>query len=85
MKKVLAIILSAITLISTAAVASAKSDEGTIELTMWTMHTTEAMINTLNAQVDAFEAENPSIKINIETLTYDVVYQRMMASMHFRH
>lgn len=82
MKKVLAIILSAITLISTAAVASAKSDEGTIELTMWTMHTTEAMINTLNAQVEAFEAENPSIKINIETLTYDVVYQRMMAGMN---
>ena len=53
-----------------------------IELTMWTMHTTEAMIDTLNAQVKAFESQNPDIKIKIETLTYDVVYQRMMAGMN---
>lgn len=53
-----------------------------IELTMWTMHTTEAMINTLNAQVSAFEEQNPGIKIKVETLTYDVVYQRMMAGMN---
>lgn len=53
-----------------------------IKLTMWTMHTTEAMIDTLNAQVKAFESQNPDIKIKIETLTYDVVYQRMMAGMN---
>lgn len=63
-------------------VSEDNTSEAVIELTMWTMHTTEAMINTLNEQVAAFEKENPDIKINIETLTYDVVYQRMMAGMN---
>lgn len=62
--------------------AGSKSSEEVTELTMWTMHTTEAMIETLDAQVAAFEEQNPDIKINVETLTYDVVYQRMMAGMN---
>ncbi len=57
------------------------SSGDTIELTMWTMHTTESMIDTLESQIEAFEAENPDITITLETLTYDTVYQRMMAGM----
>ena len=51
-------------------------------LTLWTMHTTENMIKTLNKQIEDFQAQNSNIKINVETLTYDVVYQRMMAGIN---
>ncbi len=53
-----------------------------VNLTMWTMHTTENMIKTLDEQIVEYTSANPNVKINIETLTYDVVYQRMMAGIN---
>jgi multiple sugar transport system substrate-binding protein len=46
------------------------------------MHTTENMIKTLNSQIEEFMSKYPNIKITVETLTYDVVYQRMMAGIN---
>lgn len=89
MKKIIALILTGVMLFGLAGCAkgsesstnSGNSSGDTIELTMWTMHTTESMIDTLESQIEAFEEENPDITITLETLTYDTVYQRMMAGM----
>lgn len=89
MKRLLAVMLAGIMLLSMAGCSKGSDSSGggdsssgdKIELTMWTMHTTESMIDTLESQIEAFEAENPDITITLETLTYDTVYQRMMAGM----
>lgn len=67
---------------SSAAPAQPNVKDIKANLTLWTMHTTENMIKTLNKQVEEFMSLYPNIKITIETLTYDVVYQRMMAGIN---
>src|SRR5690625_3562425 len=51
-----------------------------IELKFWTMRTNENMVSNLQKQIDEFEEENPHITVELEPITYDVAYQRMLTA-----
>jgi multiple sugar transport system substrate-binding protein len=61
--------------------ASVSDGMAATEITLWTMRTVEAQMGNLRADVAAFEQQNPTIKVTIEAVPYNVVYPKLAAAI----
>lgn len=52
-----------------------------VDLTMWTMLTTNACMDNMNKQLAAFMEKNPNITVKLEPMTFDDVYARLMTAV----
>lgn len=78
MKKLFALILALVLVFSTLAVgASAAEEEITIEF--WTMALQPTFTDYVQGVIDAYEAENPNIKISWQDLPWDGIQEKFLA------
>src|SRR5262249_41820832 len=61
--------------------ASGSDGMAATEITLWTMRTGQAHMGNLRADVVAFEQQNPTIKVTIEAVPYNVVYPKLAAAI----
>jgi len=85
MKKLLTVLLALVMLLALVGCGSkssdaAKSDGDTVELVWWAHHE-EQWVNTYKKVIEGFEAENPGIKIKLETFPYDEFESKVLTSL----
>lgn len=51
-----------------------------INLKVWTMLTVSTQVDNLKEDLNEFEKLNPGIKVSLEAVSYDTVYQRLLTS-----
>lgn len=52
-----------------------------VQITMWTMLTTNACMTIVQNQINEFTKENPNITVKLEPMTFDNVYARLMTGV----
>lgn len=75
MKKVLSLVLTVVAVLSIA--ACGKESDGPVEISFLNYSSNGGQEETLTAMVEAFESENPDIKVNVETLGYDDYFTQL--------
>ena len=87
MSRILAVILALSMMFALGAVsAAADSDviyvpEKDTAISMWMIQETDAYTQSIRDAIAAFEAANPTVKINLETVTADAWYSKIMTAL----
>jgi len=87
MKKLLAVLLALFMLLALVGCGSKSSSSDssstsgdTVELVWWA-HQEEQWVNTYNKVIELFEAENPGIKVKLETFPYDEFESKVLTAL----
>ena len=84
MKKFMTLLLALLMVLALVGCSSkggeTETDSGTEELVFWA-HTENAWLESYQAVIDAFEAENPGIKIRLEDFPYDEFETKTLTSL----
>ncbi len=82
--RIAAFVLSLLLAVGLSAFAAGESEqtggaaEEPVTLTVWTMRTVSSQVENLRKDLDEFEAANPGVTVELESVSYDTVYQRLL-------